>query len=73
MLGATAPLPPEEQHLSNEAGRLLAQIHVELGQLEACGVPDSNSTALESGIKERFRVLKRVLDDLQVAAEEQDT
>jgi hypothetical protein len=73
MLGPPAPLPIEEQRLSNEAGRLLSQIHTELGQLEACGVPNGNSFALESSIKEHIRLLKRLLDELQVSAEEQDT
>lgn len=75
MIGQALPLGAEEQHTSNEVTKLLSAVAQEIQQLTSLDVSTSRAVqhGYESKTQEKFRHIRRLISDLKVAAEEQDT
>ncbi len=67
-------LAPEEAALDRQLSELLPQAAAGLQQLQQCHCSDRPlQIAHEKRLKEKLKAIWPVLDELQVAAEEQDT
>jgi hypothetical protein len=70
-----APLPAEEQQLSNELGKLIAQTLQDAHKLSTydASAPAGNVRAMEQQLQQQLKRIRSLLADLQFAAEEQET
>jgi hypothetical protein len=71
------PLGPEETHLSAELSRLARDLFEQLAALRSADATTaegrSHAGALEARVQEGLHIMRRMIDDLKIAAEEQDT
>ncbi|WIA13039.1 hypothetical protein OEZ85_006647 [Tetradesmus obliquus] len=72
---AMPPLGADEQRISNAISQIMAAASQDIQQLSVLDVstPHSAVQALEAKVQDQFRRLRSILQDLQYAAEEQET
>jgi hypothetical protein len=72
---AMPPLGADEQRISNAISQIMAAASQDIQQLACLDVstPHSAVQALEARVQDQFRRLRSMLQDLQYAAEEQET
>lgn len=69
--GSLPPVGPEEQRLSEAAGRAAADAQRAIAQLAGC--QGNGESELSAHIQDIFRALRALISDMKMAVDEQET